>query len=96
MSQNLTIVESAGVLKLSGSLDIYAVEAARAALLEHLDHGAPLHLDLSAVQSCDTAGIQLLCSAQKTATQRGQSFRAELSASVRDGCSRLGLTTDTF
>ncbi|MGO8699322.1 MAG: lipid asymmetry maintenance protein MlaB [Limisphaerales bacterium] len=91
-----TITESAGVLKLSGRLDIYATEAARAALLEHFGVLKSMRLDLAALEGCDAAGLQLLCAARKSAEQAGKSFKAELSPAVRECSSRLGLAPDFF
>jgi anti-anti-sigma regulatory factor len=96
MTPNLTIVEAAGVLRVSGRLDIYAADSARAILLEHLGRSVPLHLDLTAVDSCDTAGAQLLCSFQKGAAQSGQPLGVELSPAIRDCCASLGLSPALF
>jgi len=89
-----TIVESGGVLKLSGRLDIYATETARTGLLEHFGVLKSMRLDLTALEGCDASGLQLLCAARKSAEQAGKSFKADLSPTVRECISRLGLTPD--
>ncbi|MDF1553625.1 MAG: STAS domain-containing protein [Deferrisomatales bacterium] len=47
----------------------------RAALLDRLAAQGALELDLGAVTEVDLLGLQLLCSAHRTASARGQEFR---------------------
>ena len=66
--------ESAGVLKISGTLSIETAEELRAALLDIVGGAPNTTLDLSAVDACDTAALQVFCSARKTAQGRGQNL----------------------
>ena len=47
----------------------------RTALLEQLAAQGPFELDLGEVDEVDLTGLQLLCSAHRTATARGKEFR---------------------
>jgi len=83
--------ESGTVLKIQGSLDIGVAEELHKTLLESLDDRVRL-MDLSAVDACDTAALQLLCAARKTVERQGNRLRfAGLSAAVADSCASLGL-----
>lgn len=64
--------ESGSVLQISGNLSIERAEELRAALLDVLAAASNVSLDLSAVEACDTAALQLFCSACKTAQARGK------------------------
>ena len=61
-------------LKIEGSMSIYEAAAVRAELLACFDSDEDLALDLKGVTDCDTAGLQLLCAAQKTAAEEGKKF----------------------
>jgi len=91
---NFTLVEDAGVLRMSGRLDIYATEEARAGLIEHLNVAKSMRLDLSGVAACDAAGVQLLWAARQSAVQAGQPFAAEGASAVRECCAQFGLSPD--
>ena len=93
---SFTIAEAAGVLRLAGCLDIYAAGGARSALLEHFSVLKSIRLDLTALEGCDAAGLQLLCAARASALQDGKTFEAELSPAARECCNRLGLSPDFF
>lgn len=43
-------------------------------LLESFSQNEKIRLDLSRVEECDAAGVQLLCSAKLTAEQTGKRF----------------------
>ncbi len=60
------------ILKVEGALSIYEASALREALLACLENDAGLELDLGSVTECDTAGLQLLYAARKTA-RKGKS-----------------------
>ncbi|MES2207988.1 MAG: STAS domain-containing protein [Pseudomonadota bacterium] len=55
------------VLKMESELTIYQAEALKKTLLAALDQPEIIEIDLSAVCEIDTAGIQLLLLAKKTA-----------------------------
>lgn len=63
--------------RLEGALTIYTVETLRTQMIERLSKPGGLNLDLSAVDSCDCAGLQLLCSARKHPLAPGASFQVD-------------------
>ena len=63
--------ESGSALHISGNLSIETAEELRASMLDLLAAASDVSLDLSAVEACDTAALQLFCSAGKTAQARG-------------------------
>lgn len=60
---------------LSGAWDIANAEELRAIFAGQLDSGEDIVLDLSGVEACDAAALQLICSLGKTAAQRGLHLR---------------------
>lgn len=54
-------------IKIDGELTVYEAAEFRDALLESIISADTLQIDLSGVSECDTAGIQILCSARVTA-----------------------------
>lgn len=84
-------------LRLAGDLDIYHVEAAREALLAGLTTRPSLELDLSGVETCDAAGLQLLIATQRSAVAAGKSFSLVTPAPAVDQCRELlGLPPQTL
>ena len=77
-------------LSLTDNLTIYQAEALKAQLLQALDAGPELELDLSQVGDMDTAGLQLLIMLKRQAQQQGKqlSFQGHSPAvrSVIDVC----------
>jgi len=61
--------------KLSGEWNIANSDELRERLSALVVSGVDLVLDLSAVESCDTAALQLLCSLRRTADERGLRLR---------------------
>jgi anti-anti-sigma factor len=59
-------------VKIEGALSAYEVSALREKLMEGLETNNELFLDLNGVTDCDTAGLQLLCSAHLTAKSMGK------------------------
>lgn len=81
-----------GRLKVSGTMDLGASDALRSILAESFDQDHPVEIDLSEVAECDTAAMQLLHAARKTAEQSGRAFRVvAFSDAVAETGSRLGL-----
>ncbi|WP_088287346.1 STAS domain-containing protein [Ideonella sp. A 288] len=78
-----------------GEFTIAAAAAQRETLLQTLaDDGPELWLDLSHVEACDSAGVQLLLSLQHSARQRGQRLCiTEPSEPVRQALATYGLST---
>jgi anti-sigma B factor antagonist len=84
-------------LRLTGDLDIYNVESAREALLDQVADKPGLDLDLAAVETCDTAGIQLLLAAQRSAIAAGKTFSIQAPAPALEKCGQLlGLPPDLW
>jgi len=85
----------AGVLRLGGALDIYGAEQLREALLARFREANEVVIGLGKVESCDTAGIQLLLSARRMAAEGGRALRFDdVPAAVRASCQCLGLPED--
>ena len=68
------VKDESGVLKLSGPLEISDAVELQQALRELLDTAAKPVVDLSEVDACDTAALQLLCSARRTAELSGKPY----------------------
>jgi anti-sigma B factor antagonist len=62
-------------LHIEGELSIYRAAELKQALLAALEQCAELEIDLSAVTEIDTAGVQLLIAAKKTAQQKQKELR---------------------
>lgn len=62
------------LIKLEGSLSAYDVAEVKTKLLEGLKSNSGIELDLEAITECDTLGIQLICSAAKTAKLQNKDF----------------------
>lgn len=77
----------------TGDLTIASAQAQRQVLLDALAGPADaLHLDLSQVESCDSAGVQLLLAMRHSARTRGLRLRmTDASAPVRDALKTYGL-----
>lgn len=57
---------------LTGGLDISAVEGLLSALMEYSGSHPAICLDLSQIQTCDAAGLQLLLALKKSAEAAGK------------------------
>ncbi len=80
-------------LKIGGSLDIGSICEVRQALRELLEKTQNPVLDLSAVDACDCAGLQLLYAAQRSNPQ----FRCVgLPGTMAATAAALGLAITTF
>jgi len=63
-------------LRLEGALDIQHAAAHHTTLSGWLAQSVPAFaLDLSAVTACDSAGLQLLCSARRSVLSAGRTWR---------------------
>ena len=84
-----------GVVCARGDLHISEVDELRNALLRELAAAPSLILDLSSVDSCDTASFQLFCSLRKSADKDGKDLRiSALSAAMREASAILGLSME--
>jgi anti-anti-sigma factor len=89
--------EENGVLRCEGYLDIRSVEELRSLLSECFGRNPQLMLDLSAVEGCDTAGVQLLYSACKQASQCGQELELHaVSAAIQNTALMLGIPLEAL
>ncbi|HLK65453.1 MAG TPA: STAS domain-containing protein [Bryobacteraceae bacterium] len=85
--------ESGRVLKIAGSLDIGVAEELHRALRDFVCQESGAALDLTEVDECDTAVLQLFYSARKTLEGSGRSIQfAGLSHAVRQAGADLGLS----
>jgi anti-anti-sigma factor len=83
--------ENGGVVRIEGTLGIGEVAELRETLCHALAQTSNLVLDLSAVDSCDTAALQLLYSAHKTADSARHRQFAGLSGAIAAAAAALGL-----
>lgn len=60
---------------LSGEFTIFTAQAVQAELLAALAAGGDVDVDLSQVGEMDSAGLQLMLAAKRSATARGQALR---------------------
>jgi anti-anti-sigma factor len=82
-------------MTLTGDWNIGNVDDLRRLLAGCLDSGKEIVLDLSGVEGCDTAALQLVWSMRRTALQRGVGFRvAEVSRAMAEIAGSLGLSIE--
>jgi len=80
-------------LKLEGNLTIYEVGALRENLLSALKDVNHLEIDMVEISECDTSGLQVLCSAKKTADKEGKRILLEgISKAIEDAMIKTGIT----
>ena len=77
-----------------GTLTIDTVAGHWSALSACIGHGQAVHADLARVSRVDTAGIQLLIEARRTAASVGQDFRVTGLVVPAETCELLGITND--
>jgi anti-anti-sigma factor len=84
---------SSRALEVSGEFTLPTIDQWRTRLIEHLMQNPELALDLHAVNSCDTASLQLLCSVRKSALRLNKSFLiTALSDELSQTITALGLS----
>jgi anti-anti-sigma factor len=89
----ITKDESGSVLKIQGTLDISIAEEFRKALCDFLGGAPSPTLDLSGVDACDTAALQLLYAARITAERSGKPLQfVGWSGAVANTAAALGLS----
>ncbi len=75
----------------AGALDLYSAPEVREALLARSAEPS-LTVDLSGVETCDLAGLQLLLAAKRSAAAAGRSVRLRNpSAAVSAACEAVGI-----
>lgn len=79
-------------LCLEGELTISNAADFRQGLLEALEQGDCLELDLDAVTAIDLAGLQLLCSAHRTAVagEKSLTLKDSLPPALKEACANAG------
>jgi anti-anti-sigma factor len=88
----LTNDEVSGVLRISGVLDIDSADSLREALRSCLLLQPHVTADLSEVQACDTAGLQVLLAGRSNAASLGKPFHFHaISPAVAEMAAALGL-----
>lgn len=70
---NNKVADNRSVVDLGEALDITAVGALRERLLDVLTHNEPVTLDATSTKQVDTAGLQVLCSFERSALEQGVS-----------------------
>jgi len=89
------ISKEGNVLHIAGTLEIREAEELLRALRDFVQQEGQPVIDLSGVESCDTAGLQLLCSARKTAAAAGKALQVlDTPPAVQDAAAALGLRLD--
>jgi anti-anti-sigma factor len=84
-------------LELTGDLDIDAAVEVHKALLAYLEHHARIWLDLSKIECCDAAGVQLLVAAQRSAEAAGKPFAIiAVTEAFTTVCASLGISSGQF
>ncbi len=95
MEYQKEITDGCARIRIEGEMTIYEAAELRAIFLQGFDETNGLILDLNAVTECDTAGIQLMCSAHKTAKAHQKCFLVEgLSESVVNALSTSGISME--
>jgi anti-anti-sigma regulatory factor len=77
-----------GVFNIAGTLDIEAASSFRQALVDLVLEQSPIEADLSAVEACDAAALQVLLAGQRDKTLRV----AAASPAVTEIAAALGLS----
>lgn len=89
MKLQVTPLPDTGILRVSGDLDIYNVDVAQEALRHHIADKPGCALDLGGVETCDTAGLQLLLAARRSAVAAGKTFSIHASNLAIANCGEL-------
>jgi len=88
----IDVSTTSAALHLAGDLDIYGVADLRRQLLSVLDDGQAIELDLGAVTTLDSAGVQQLLALQRECIVLGRPLRVSaLSEPVREVIELFGL-----
>lgn len=82
---------------IGGSIDIYNASQLRSTLEEHIQLHEEVIVDLAETESVDVVGLQLLCSAQKTASKYRKVFTViNIPACLVELQETLGLPEDLW
>jgi ABC-type transporter Mla MlaB component len=84
-------------LILTGALDNSTVDEVHKALLAHLEHHSRISLNLSQIESCDAAGLQLLIAMQRSAGAAAKPFAVIAPTNAfTTACANLGISSTQF
>jgi anti-anti-sigma regulatory factor len=84
-------------LKITGEQSIRTADELHTAFAEYLDRGLDVVLDLSEVDECDTAALQLIYALRQSAVQRKQRFHiTAVSPAITWTAAALGLHIEAF
>ncbi|MBW2107148.1 MAG: STAS domain-containing protein [Deltaproteobacteria bacterium] len=87
--------DNGATLSITGSMTIYDASELRQHLLACLEEHPGMILDLSGVEDCDTAAIQVLCAARKSAELTGKPVSFQQPAGpVIEAAHRAGLVPE--
>lgn len=87
--------ESGQMLKLCGALLINSADELQAALRDFVCDVSEPSVDLSGVDQCDTAALQLLCCARLTAERSSKPFVfSAVSDAIRETSAALGISLE--
>ena len=79
-------------LKITGEQTIRTADELHKVLVEHLDRGLDVVVDLSEVDECDAAALQLFYALRQSAIQRKQRFHiTAVSSAIAETAAALGL-----
>jgi len=79
-------------IPIKGPLTVYTVEGIRDMILGQIQSKQDVVVDLAEVDSCDCAGLQLLCAAHKSTCVNGKSIHlVNLSKPIVEMAKELGL-----
>jgi len=93
MSNNKAKTKGKDIIKLEGNLTVYEVGALKENLLSALKDVDLLEIDMADVRECDTSGLQILCSAKKTADQRSKRIVFPvIPKAIEDAMIKTGIT----
>ena len=91
------IIDGRRVVRISGALNIWEAAATWEALYPLLCAVEPLEIDLTAVEGCDGAGIQILCQMHKLlADPSGKARVIGISDGLREAMRLAGLDAELF
>jgi anti-anti-sigma factor len=84
-------------LELTGDLDINTAVEVHKTFLTYLERHARISLDLSQIECCDAAGVQLLLAVQRSAEAAGKPFAVvAATAAFTTVCAALGISSAQF
>jgi len=90
-----TKTDNGTTFKIQGELDISVAAGLQRDLAECLRQNAHLTVDLADVDACDTAALQLLCAARRTALLQNRTLQVfGLSQAVTIAAAGVGLSLD--